>query len=151
MAVVIRREGVATPDRGSLVDRNFWPWVLQRITGVVLVVLMAIHIIVNHFGNIDKVGKVIGNTNHTDLIVFNDVAYRLGMAFWWVIDVALLSFVLFHGFNGIRNIAIDMGLTARANRTITIVLWILGIVGFVFGMAALIAFRRYSIVPATGH
>lgn len=141
MAVVIRREGVARPDRGSLVDRNFWPWVLQRITGVVLVVLMTIHIVVNHFGNIDKVGT----PGHGDLIMFNDVAYRLGMAFWWVIDISLLAFVLFHGFNGIRNIAIDMGLTARANRLITVVLWILGLVGFGFGLAALIAFRTYKM------
>ena len=141
MAVVIRREGVATPQRGNLVDKNFWPWVLQRITGVVLVVLMTIHIVVNHFGNLDKVGT----GGHQDLIMFNDVAYRLGMAFWWVIDVSLLAFVLFHGFNGIRNIAIDMGLTARANRAVTVVLWLVGLVGFGFGMAALIAFRTYKM------
>lgn len=143
MAVVLRREGVASPPAGVLKDRNFWPWVLQRITGVVLVVLMAIHIIVNHFGNISKVGKTVGGVHHADLIVFSDVAYRLTMAFWWVIDIALLAFVLFHGFNGIRNIAIDMGLTARAERAVTVVLTIVGLVGFGFGIAMLIAFQKY--------
>jgi len=143
MAVVLRRENIATPRRSSLVERNVWPWILQRITGVVLVVLMAIHIIVNHFGNLDKVGKTINGVNHTDLIMFNDVAYRLGMAFWWVIDVALLAFVLFHGFNGIRNIALDMGLTDRAEKAVTAVLTVVGVIGFGFGIAALIAFRKY--------
>ena len=115
---------------------------LQRITGVVLVVLMTIHIVVNHFGNLDK---NIGSGAHKDLIMFNDVAYRLGMAFWWVIDVSLLAFVLFHGFNGVRNIALDLGLTTRANRAVTAVLWIVGLIGFGFGMAALIAFRTYKM------
>lgn len=143
MAVVLRRENVATPRRSSLVERNIWPWILQRITGVVLVVLMAIHIVVNHFGNLDKVGKTINGVNHSDLIIFNDVAYRLSMAFWWVIDVALLVFVLFHGFNGIRNIALDMGLTDRAEKAVTAVLVVVGVIGFGFGLAALIAFRIY--------
>jgi succinate dehydrogenase / fumarate reductase membrane anchor subunit len=143
MAVVLRRENVATPRRSSLVERNIWPWILQRITGIVLVVLMAIHIVVNHFGNLDKVGKTINGVNHSDLIIFNDVAYRLSMAFWWVIDVALLVFVLFHGFNGIRNIALDMGLTDRAEKAVTAVLVVVGVIGFGFGLAALIAFRIY--------
>lgn len=144
MAVVLRREGVASPpDMSNLHDRNFWPWIIQRITGVVLVVLLTIHIVINHFGNISKVGKSVNGVNHADLIVFSDVAYRLTMAFWWVIDIALLAFVLFHGFNGIRNIAIDMGLTARAERAVTAVLTLVGLVGLGFGIAMLIAFQKY--------
>jgi succinate dehydrogenase/fumarate reductase cytochrome b subunit len=120
---------------------SFWPWIIQRITGVFLVVLMTIHIVVNHFGNISKVGTA----GHPDTIVFSDVAFRLGMAFWWLIDVLLLGFVLFHGLNGIRNIAIDLGVRGGTPmRVVSGFLWMIGIAAFVFGIFALIAFRRYS-------
>lgn len=118
----------------------FWPWIIQRVTGVFLVVLLAIHIGVNHFGNISKVGT----PGHPDTIVFSDVAYRLTLAFWWLIDVALLGFVLFHGLNGIRNIAIDLGVRAAQVRVVTGFLVLVGLVAFVFGIFALIAFVRYA-------
>ena len=56
-----------------------------------VVVLLAVHIGVNHFGNLDKPGV---KERSRELIVFSDVAFRMGDVLWWVIDVALLGFVL---------------------------------------------------------
>ncbi len=141
MAAAVTRPRVAAPPPSSqLVPKSFWPWFIQRVTGVCLVGLLAVHIIVEHFGNLDKVGSA----GHKDLIVFSDVEYRLAQALWWGIDVGLLAFVLFHGFNGIRNIAIDMGITQRAERVVTAVLTRVGLAGLGFGIAALIAFRQYT-------
>lgn len=120
---------------------SFWPWIIQRITGVVLVVLLAIHIGVNHFGNLDKPGV---STRERELIVFSDVAFRMGMVLWWVIDVALLAFVVYHGLNGIRNIALDLGVKRGGDRIVSSLLTVIGLVTFGFGIAALIAFRRYA-------
>jgi succinate dehydrogenase membrane anchor subunit len=148
MAVVIRREGAAQfPARERRSTRSFWPWFLQRLTGVVLVVLMFIHIGVNHFGNLGKdLSK--GGERNGDLIRFQDVAYRLDHVaitwLWWIVDISLLAFVLFHGFNGIRNIAIDMGITGRTERVVTGFLTLVALVGLVFGIMALIAFRKYT-------
>ncbi|HZQ38531.1 MAG TPA: hypothetical protein VFD32_21575 [Dehalococcoidia bacterium] len=148
MAVVIRRESVGQlSSRRDRSTKSFWPWFLQRFTGVVLVVLMFVHIAVNHFGNLDKdLSK--GGSRNGDLIRFQDVAYRLDHVaitwLWWIVDVSLLAFVLFHGFNGIRNIAIDMGITGRTERVVTGFLTLVGLVGLVFGIMALIAFRKYT-------
>ncbi|HLZ72447.1 MAG TPA: hypothetical protein VKV26_21285 [Dehalococcoidia bacterium] len=148
MAVVIRREGAGPLSlRGRRSSRSFWPWFLQRVTGVVLVVLMFVHIAVNHFGNLSK-DLTKGGPRGGDLIRFQDVAYRLDHVaitwLWWIVDVSLLAFVLFHGFNGIRNIAIDMGITGRAERVVTGFLTLVGLVGLVFGVMALLAFRKYA-------
>ncbi len=150
MAVVIRRESVGQlSSRQDRSTKSFWPWFLQRFTGVVLVVLMFVHIAVNHFGNLGK-DLAKNGPRGGDLIRFQDVAYRLDHVaitwLWWIVDVSLLAFVLFHGFNGIRNIAIDMGITGRTERVVTGFLMLVGLVGLVFGIMALIAFRKYSAV-----
>jgi len=121
--------------------QTIWPWLAQRITGVVLVVLLAIHIGVNHFGNLDKPGV----TERTrEVIVFSDVAHRLAMWWWWAIDISLLAFVLYHGLNGIRNIALDLGVKSTGDKIISVMLTVIGLAAFAFGMAGIIAFRRYG-------
>jgi succinate dehydrogenase hydrophobic anchor subunit len=61
-----------------------------------------------------------------------------------VIDVALLAFVLFHGLNGIRNIALDLGVKSGGDKAVTAVLTVIGLAAFAFGIAGLLAFRRYA-------
>lgn len=118
-----------------------WPWLAQRVTGVVLVVLLAIHIGVEHFGNLDKPGV---RERERELIVFSDVAHRMTMVGWWILDIALLAFVLYHGLNGIRNIALDLGVKSTGDRIVSSLLVVIGVAAFAFGIAGLIAFRRYG-------
>jgi succinate dehydrogenase hydrophobic anchor subunit len=141
MAVMSRAEARAKQVAGTRQPNTFWPWFLQRVTGVVLVVLLAVHIGVNHFGNLDKAGV---KDRSRELIVFSDVAFRLSDVLWWVIDVSLLAFVLYHGLNGIRNIALDLGVKQGGDRAVTAILTVVGIAAFAFGIAGLIAFRRYA-------
>ena len=140
MAVMSRAELRAQQVARQKQPNTFWPWFIQRITGVLLVVLLAVHIGVEHFGNLDKPGV---RTRERELIIFSDVAHRMSMALWWVIDVALLAFVLFHGLNGIRNIALDLGVKSRGDKLVTAVLTVIGLAAFAFGIAGLIAFRRF--------
>jgi succinate dehydrogenase / fumarate reductase, membrane anchor subunit len=141
MAVISRSETRARQVARSKQPNTFWPWFVQRVTGVVLVVLLTVHIGVNHFGNLDKPGV---RTGERDLIIFSDVAHRLSMVMWWVIDVTLLAFILFHGLNGIRNIALDLGVKSRGDKMVTALLVVIGLAAFAFGIAALLAFRLYN-------
>jgi succinate dehydrogenase hydrophobic anchor subunit len=115
---------------------TFWPWFLQRVTGAGLIVLLLIHVIVNHYFNISEAQKHI----LPGLVVFSDVADRFKTAGYWVIDVFLLSFVLYHGLNGIRNIALDYGARGAIERVVTAVLLAIGVAAFIFGIFALAAF-----------
>lgn len=126
------------PVKGS---GTLWPWLAQRVTGVVLVVLLAVHIGVEHFGNLDKPGV---RERDRELIVFSDVAHRMAMVGWWVLDIALLAFVLYHGLNGLRNIALDLGVKSTGDKIVSSLLIAIGLAAFAFGIAGLIAFQRYG-------
>jgi succinate dehydrogenase / fumarate reductase membrane anchor subunit len=115
---------------------SFWPWLLQRVTGVVLLILLVFHIVVNHIFNIAEVE----NDILPSLVVFSDVADRFERGSYWVLAVLLLAFALFHGLNGIRNILLDYGLRGAVDKIVTGALLGLGVAAFTFGIIAVAAF-----------
>ena len=115
---------------------SFWPWLLQRVTAVGLIVLLPIHIVVGHLFNIVEVER----GDLPGLVVFSDVAERLETPTYWVIDLLLLTFALYHGLNGVRNVLLDYGLRGAGERVVTGALSVVGMVAFVFGIFALSAF-----------
>jgi succinate dehydrogenase / fumarate reductase membrane anchor subunit len=120
----------------TFVGSGFLPWLLQRVTAIGLVVLLPIHIVINHLANISKVEEGI----LPGLVVFSDVAERFESPAYWVIDVLLLSFALYHGLNGVRNVGIDYGLRGVGEKVFTGALSLLGVAAFAFGIIALAAF-----------
>ena len=91
MAAVPRtsRDPLVQP-RPRDVGFSFWPWFLQRVTGAALVVLLFVHLWVNHIVGIDEVEAGV----YEDLVLFSLVADRLDEVIWWVVDVPLLAFTL---------------------------------------------------------
>ena len=119
-----------------VVGFSFWTWLLQRLTAAGLIVLLPIHIVVGHLFNIVEV-------EHGDLpglVVFSDVAERLETPTYWAIDILLLTFALYHGLNGVRNVLLDYGLRGAGERVATGALSLVGVVAFVFGVSVLAAF-----------
>ncbi len=119
-----------------VVGFSFWPWLLQRVTAVGLIILLPIHIVVGHLFNISEVEKGI----LSGLVVFSDVAERLETPTYWVIDLLLLTFALYHGLNGVRNVLLDYGLRGTGERVVTAGLSLIGVAAFAFGVLALSAF-----------
>ena len=116
----------ATYSSVSSASRHFgmWPWLLQRITGALLIVYIAGHIWIDHYA-------IHGP------ITFQGVAERLRGSFWRNFDIALLGLVLYHGLNGIRIIILDFN-PGKSIQKLT--LWgilILGIMLFIYGMQGL--------------
>lgn len=105
---------------------SLWAWILQRITAVLLVVLVAIHFGIMHF--IDP----------TAVITFGDSQMRLQSALYMVVDVGLLVLGLYHGLNGIRNIVLDYW--PKSGRVATWILTVIGIAAVGYGSMALAAF-----------
>ena len=63
---------------------------------------------------------------------------RLQSPLFIVLDSALLAVVLYHGLNGVWQVAADFGLGRGAQRTLALVLWIVGLVTLVVGINALL-------------
>lgn len=89
-------------------------WVLQRISGLVLVVLMIGHYILMHYHP---------DSGHT----FDAVLTRMQFSWYRIIDIVFITFGFYHGLNGIWGIFRDYKLKPWLKLTIMSVLILLGI------------------------
>lgn len=111
-----------------------WAWALQRLSAVLLIVFLAIHLYADHFMDLDE------HEPGDQLITFEGVSVRLDQLFYIVVDYGMLSMVLFHGLNGMRTVLLDFDMFAKRVRTLDIALWVLGIATLVWGIIILLPF-----------
>lgn len=90
--------------------RSVMLWVLQRITAVLLVVFLGLHIWASNFAT--------------------DWATLLRA----VVDLSLLALALFHGLNGVRTVVLDFGIGLAGRRFLSVSLVMLWFVAFLFGV-----------------
>ena len=111
---------VVSTHRGGM-----WSWVFQRVTAVLLIVMLAIHLIFTHILNIGELN-------------YDNIADRLAHAGLTAVDIILLAAGIFHALNGLRMVLMDYWFTSRQRaRVLTIVLWVVGIVAMGYGTWAL--------------
>ena len=80
---------------------GMWMWLLHRISGVVLVLYGITHVI------------VISSARTWGPETFDRVLETLGSPLFLALDVLLVWAVLFHAFNGIRCLFLDLGIGVR--------------------------------------
>lgn len=102
-----------------------WAWFFQRFSAAMLIVLLAVHIFLDHY---DQVGAE---------ITVGWVHARLGELLYIAIDYSLLATVLFHGLNGARTILFDFEMFAKRKKVVDIGLWVLGVASLVWGIVIL--------------
>ena len=114
--------------KAAVVDTHrggMWSWLFQRVTAVLLIVCLAIHLIYTHLGNIGQIG-------------YDNVAHRLAHAGLTTVDVILLAAGIYHALNGLRMVGMDYWFTSRTRALgLTIFLWIVGLAFLVYGIWAL--------------
>lgn len=95
-------------------------WILQRLTAVLLIIFLGVHIWVNNFS--------------TDWSAFLRA----------MIDLPLLALALFHGLNGVRTIVLDFDVGSQGRRYLSVSLVMLGFAAFLFGVFGFspLLFRR---------
>ncbi|HJO83153.1 MAG: hypothetical protein QF717_09680 [SAR202 cluster bacterium] len=130
------REARANVNPSTRDTPGFWPWFLQRISSLLLLVLILLHGWINHFLPISDVEAGLQDK----LVIFDVVAERLAQGAFVALDIALLTLVLYHGLNGVRGILLEWGPTARRARTVTSTLWTIGAATFAYAVWSLWAF-----------
>ena len=108
-------------------------WLWQRITAAFLVIILAIHISLLHYGGEAQ-------------LQFASVALRLKGVFYLLVDFFLLGFGLYHGLNGFRNVIFDYNPSDGAKKALTALLWVAGLALFIYGGLALFNFMRGQVV-----
>lgn len=113
---------------GDLNPRNLrlgvWAWLIQRISGFILVLFVIAHVIAISQANLALTGPW--------FTMFNG----LRNPFWavdrtvLVIDLLMLGMIAFHGMNGIRIVMFDIGLGVGL-RSHKVIFWSLIAIGIV--------------------
>lgn len=106
--------------------KGLWAWVIQRLSAVLLILLLGTHFGIMHF------------VNPTVEITFMSSSLRLQGTLYFLVDSGLLFLGMFHGLNGIRNIILDYW--PRSGKTAGVVLSLIGIAYAVYASTALAAF-----------
>jgi succinate dehydrogenase hydrophobic anchor subunit len=114
-------------------ETAYWIWFL--IAGLVIFVLGGLHMAVVHLSGI--VG--IFNPAGAEAVAWENVAFRSHSAFFMTAYILLLAAVLYHGFYGLRTIVFELGIGKACQRSLTVALWIVGVVLFIVGAYAAIA------------
>ena len=106
---------VATTSTGLI------PWLLQRVTGLLLVLWVATHFIFWHFGK--------GGEGPLNYAVVSAQALSRGLpGYLW--EMALAGLCLFHGLNGVRNVVYDYVVDKPKVAWLTPLLWAVGVCAF---------------------
>jgi succinate dehydrogenase hydrophobic membrane anchor protein len=104
---------------------GMWSWLFQRVTAVLLIVCLAIHLVFTHILNIGELG-------------YDNIAARLAHAGFTAVDVILLAAGIFHALNGLRMVLLDYWFTSRRRAVgLTVILWEVGLVAMGYGTWAL--------------
>lgn len=111
-----------------------WAWIFQRLSAILLIVFLAIHLYASHFMDLDS------HVADDPLITFEDVSIRLDQLFYIVVDYGMLSMVLFHGLNGLRTVLFDFDMFAKRRKLIDVALWVVGIATLIWGIVILFPF-----------
>ena len=91
---------------------NVWLWLFQRVSAVLLVVILGAHLWLANFG-------------------------QAAASLRAVLGVVLLGLALFHGLNGVRTVIFDFNIGAQGRKFTTMLLLLLGVVSLLFGMYGL--------------
>jgi succinate dehydrogenase / fumarate reductase membrane anchor subunit len=118
--------GATTRPQGGF---ELFSWYFFRISGVILIFLVIIHLVLMH---------VVNDVSQT---VYDYVANRYANPFWRVYDLVLLTLALLHGLNGLR-ILIDDNVRGRGWRLAAqSTVWTIALVFWLMGMMTIITFQ----------
>jgi len=114
-------------------ETAYWVWFV--IAGLVIFVLGGLHMTVVHLSGIVGIFNPAGH----EAVAWENVSFRSQSIFFTVTYILLAAAVLYHGFYGLRTIIFELGIGKSAQRSLTVLLWIVGVVLFIIGAYAAIA------------
>ncbi|OLS24006.1 MAG: hypothetical protein HeimC3_22310 [Candidatus Heimdallarchaeota archaeon LC_3] len=103
-------------------------WFLQRITGVLLILLVGIHMLVVHF-----IPMGFAFAEQFGVASYQATYERLAGGWFFAIDWTLLVVALYHGLNGVRTVILDFSFGPKLNFLVSIILALVGIVAIIYG------------------
>ena len=101
------------------VKTGMFAWILFRVTGIALVVYLAMHLTV--ISNLHNPGK------------FNETMAFLGSWQFRLLEIGLLAVIIYHALNGVRILFVDFGKGSLYQAKLFWILAVIGLVLFIVG------------------
>jgi succinate dehydrogenase / fumarate reductase membrane anchor subunit len=106
---------------------NVWLWIIKILTGLLLIIILSIHLIVNHF---------IGPTG---LLTYADVVAYYQNPIIPIMEICLVASVVTHSLIGLRGIILDLTPSRAILKIINWVFVLLGIITISYGVWLIMA------------
>ena len=114
----INTQSVSAPRSGE----NTWLWLLKIVTGVLLVILLGIHLVVNHF------------VADNGLLTYADVVAYYQNPIIPIMEIGFLAIVVTHSLTGLRGIVLDLKPSRNFLRVFDVILVIAGVSVVAYGI-----------------
>jgi succinate dehydrogenase / fumarate reductase membrane anchor subunit len=111
-------QNISAPRSGE----NTWLWLVKILTGPLLLILLGIHLVVNHF-----IGAAHGLLTYADVVAY----YRNPII--PIMEILFLATVVTHSLSGLRGIILDLKPSRNILKMIDIFLVTFGISVVVYG------------------
>ncbi len=108
-------------------SENTWLWMIKILTGPLLVILLFIHLLVNHF------------LGQTGLLTYADVVAYYRNPIIPIMEILFLATVVTHSLIGLRGILLDLNPARRLLKVIDGGLILLGIAALTYGIWLVLA------------
>lgn len=117
-----------------------WSWIVQAMTGLLLLVLLGLHMVAQHF-------MVEGGLRD-----YAAVVEWLSNPFIFLIEIVFLIVVTWHALLGVRAVVFDLGLKPQTERRVDVALTVLGIITVAYGiwLSATIVAQGQTLIAAAG-
>ncbi len=110
-------KSISAPKSGE----NTWLWLIKILTGPLLLIILAIHLTVNHF------------LGETGLLTYADIIAYYRNPIIPAMEIVFLATVVTHSLSGLRGIILDLKPARNVLRIIDWILVLLGISAVVYG------------------
>jgi succinate dehydrogenase / fumarate reductase membrane anchor subunit len=108
---------ISTPRSGE----NTWLWLIKIITGPLLLILLGIHLAVNHF------------ISETGLLSYADVVAYYQNPIIPIMEICFLIAVVTHSLSGLRGIILDLKPSRSVLKFVDVILVIFGVSVVMYG------------------
>jgi len=112
-------QNISVPRSGE----NTWLWLVKILTGPLLLILLGIHLVVNHF-----IGTSHGLLTYADVVAY----YRNPII--PIMEILFLATVVTHSLSGLRGIILDLKPSRSVLNILDIALVIFGVSVVVYGI-----------------
>jgi succinate dehydrogenase / fumarate reductase, membrane anchor subunit len=109
-----------------------WLWLFKIITGVLVVVILAIHFIVQHLVNPDG------------LLTFQQVVQWVSNPWVAFMEGTFVVLAVFHALLGVRSVLLDLRPSQGVIRVIDVTFSVVGVVAIIYGIWLLRAIQAHA-------